>query len=177
MVDCYGKSRSVIYAIIIHVLPMVFLMALFVGLRKKHQNPLFFAGNFLYRYRETSRNFPASFTPPTKRGCWLQPPFFCCISSTSKLLVVEGCRVFPRFLFNKLWTSMECCDAGCVFLCLPWSIKTQVAFAKPTCPTLCSPWSRDLPRTMKGAIMHLQDRYVARFFSPQHQQGKPCEPL
>lgn len=68
MVDCYGKSRSVIYAIIIHVLPMGFLMALFVGLRKKHQATRFFAGNFPYRYRETSRNFPASSTPPKKKG-------------------------------------------------------------------------------------------------------------
>ena len=102
MVDCYGKSRSVIYAIIIHVSPMGFLMALFVALSKKTTKPpAFFAGNFPYRYRETSRNFPASFTPPKKRGCWLQPRFF------AAFLPLRNCWWlrdvgWPRFLSNKL---------------------------------------------------------------------------
>ena len=102
MVDCYGKSRSVIYAIIIHVSPMGFLMALFVALSKQTTKPPAFL-------RETSRIATEKLQETSQRVLPLQkkgvagfnPVFF------AAFLPLRNCWWlrdvgWPRFLSNKL---------------------------------------------------------------------------
>ena len=144
---------------------MGFLMALFVVLRKKTPSHPLFGRKLPVSLPRNFKKLPSEFYPSNKKGVGgFNRPVVAAFLQLRNCWWLRDVGFFHGFLFNKLWTSMECCDVGCVSLCLPWSIKTRVAFAKSMVRPFVGrdpmiPWSPS--HDDSGAIRHLQDRYVA----------------
>lgn len=138
-------------------------MALFVALRKKHQNP-FFCRKLPVSLPRNFKKLPSEFYPSNKKGVAGFNALVLLHFFSFEIVGGWGMLVFSTVFIQQalnihgiLWCRM------CIFV-FAMVDQNPGCFCKKYGPTLCSPWSRDLPRTMKGAIMHLQDRYVAQFF-------------